>query len=243
MHFGFFFYRQTAISSILCHYRTYLSLSGDTPSMATTPAALAATRSRWTSKHTLWLLLAAAALFVFITNEVFIAIDYPLYHHYRTALIADRYLLLPHALFGTIALLSGPLQFSARVRQRYLAFHRILGRVYVVSVLLAAALAITISSGRALFPGTCVQAGAWIICTVAAFLTARNRNIAQHRQWMVRSYAVTFTFITLRILSIWPRYWNLSDATNVIIIISTTFGSILLCDIGLNWREITRRRV
>jgi uncharacterized membrane protein len=209
--------------------------------MAATPATLPARRSSWTTKHTLWLLLGLAALFVFITNEVFLVADYPLFHAYRLELFADRYLLFPHALFGTLALLSGPLQFSTRLRHRYLPFHRILGRVYVVSVLLAATIAMMMSAGRPLFPGTCVQASAWIVCTVAAFLTARNRHIAQHRQWMVRSYAVTFTFISLRILSIWPRYWNLSAAANVTIIIATTFVSILLCDLGLNWRELTHR--
>jgi uncharacterized membrane protein len=214
--------------------------------MAAAPASSLSTprpASPWTTKHTLWLLLGLAALFVFITNEVFLVTDYPMYHQYRVKLIADRYLLFPHALCGTLALLSGPLQFSTRLRQRYLPFHRVLGRVYVVSVLGAAVMAITISAGNPLMSGTTVQASAWIICTLAAFLTARNRHIAQHRQWMVRSYAVTFSFITLRILNIWPPYWNLSDATNVVVIISTTFGSVLLADLGLNWRELTHRRL
>ncbi len=214
--------------------------------MAAAPASSLSTprpASPWTTKHTLWLLLGLAALFVFITNEVFLVTDYPMYHQYRVKLIADRYLLFPHALCGTLALLSGPLQFSTRLRQRYLPFHRVLGRVYVVSVLGAAVMAITISAGNPLMSGTTVQASAWIVCTLAAFLTARNRHIAQHRQWMVRSYAVTFSFITLRILNIWPPYWNLSDATNVVVIISTTFGSVLLADLGLNWRELTHRRL
>jgi uncharacterized membrane protein len=213
--------------------------------MATAPASsLSSPRPslRWTPKHTLWLVLGLAALFVFITNEVFLIADYPMYHQYRVRLIADRYLLFPHALCGTLALLSGPLQFSTRLRQRYLPFHRILGRVYVVSVFSAAVMALIIGANQPLFPGTCVQAGAWILCTLAAFLTARNRHIAQHRQWMVRSYAVTFTFIALRILSIWPRYWNLPDATNVVVIIGTTFASVLLADLGLNWSEIAHRR-
>ena len=197
---------------------------------------------RWLTKHTLWLLLGLVAFFVFITNEVFLIADYPLYHEYRVQLIADRCLLFPHALFGTVALLSGPLQFSTRLRRRYVSFHRLLGRLYVLCVVSAAVLAIIISAGRPLFAGTIVQASAWIICTLAAFLTARNRQIAQHRQWMVRSYAVTFTFITLRILSIWPVYYNLSDTTDVVLIISTTFGSVLLADLGLNWRELAHRR-
>jgi len=213
--------------------------------MAATPdTALSSARpsSRWLTKHTLWLMLGLVAFFVFITNEVFLIADYPLYHEYRVQLIADRCLLFPHALFGTFALLSGPLQFSTRLRRRYVSFHRILGRLYVLCVVSAAVLAIIISAGRPLFAGTIVQASAWIICTLAAFLTARNRQIAQHRQWMVRSYAVTFTFITLRILSIWPVYYNLSDTTDVVLIISTTFGSVLLADLGLNWRELAHRR-
>ena len=213
--------------------------------MAATPVTAVSSAppcSRWMTKYTLWLLLGLAAFFVFITNEVFLIADYPLYHQYRVHLIADRYLIFPHALFGTLALLSGPVQFSTRLRRRYLSFHRILGRLYVLSVVSAAVLAMIISAGHPLFAGTVVQASAWIICTLAAFLTARNRHIAQHRQWMVRSYAVTFTFITLRILSIWPVYWNLPDATNVVIIISTTFGSVLLADLGLNWRELGHLR-
>ena len=213
--------------------------------MAATPVTAVSSAppsSRWMTKYTLWLLLGLAAFFVFITNEVLLIADYPLYHQYRVHLIADRYLIFPHALFGTLALLSGPVQFSTRLRRRYLSFHRILGRLYVLSVVSAAVLAMIISAGHPLFAGTVVQASAWIICTLAAFLTARNRHIAQHRQWMVRSYAVTFTFITLRILSIWPVYWNLPDATNVVIIISTTFGSVLLADLGLNWRELGHLR-
>jgi uncharacterized membrane protein len=212
--------------------------------VASTSAHPTPTRSttRWSSRHTLWLILALAALFVFITSEVLLIADYPMYHGYRLQLIADRHLFIPHAILGTLALLSGPPQFSTRLRQRWRAFHRILGRVYVASVLLAAVLALTISAGHPLFPATCVQAGAWIICTVAAFLTARNRQIAQHRQWMVRSYAVTFTFITTRLLNLWPRYWHLSNAADVVLIITVTFGSILLCDLGMNWRELTTRR-
>ncbi len=34
-----------------------------------------------------------------------------------------------------------------------------------------------------------MQAAAWIVCTTAAFITARNRQIVRHRQWMARSNA------------------------------------------------------
>src|SRR6202167_6281712 len=89
-------------------------------------------RSR--SKTVLWIFLGLTSLFVFITSEVLLATDYPMYHAYRLQVIADRHLLIPHTLSGTIALLAGPIQFSTRFRQRHLQFHRVLGRIYVVCV-------------------------------------------------------------------------------------------------------------
>lgn len=208
----------------------------------TLPAATRQLPKRSAAKTWLWVLLGAAVVFVFISNEVLLIVDYRLYHGYRMQLIADHRLFIPHAVFGTVALLSGPVQFSARLRQRHLQLHRVVGRVYVASVFFAAVIAITISWNRALMVATTAQAGAWIVCTAAALITARNRQIAQHRQWMVRSYAVTFTFISLRLLSVWPRYWNLSDAAGVLNIILVTFGSVLLADLGLSWRELTTKR-
>ena len=199
-------------------------------------------RSRF--KTVLWVCLGLTALFVFITSEVFLLTDYSMYHAYRLQVIADRGLLIPHVLFGSLALLSGPIQFSSRLRQRHLNFHRILGRVYVVSVFLSAPTGIILSIGRPGFPGTSMQAFAWIVCTTAAFVTARNRQIPQHRQWMARSYAVTFTFVSSRVLNLWPRYWShLGDSFSAIGVIAFTLVSLLAVDLGLNWRELTNRRV
>ena len=191
----------------------------------------------------LWSLLGLTALFVLITSEVFLLTDYPMYHAYRLQVIADRGLLIPHVLFGSLALLSGPIQFSSRLRQRHLKLHRVLGRIYVVSVFLSAPTGVLLSMGRPGFPGTFMQAFAWIVCTAAALVTARNRQIAQHRQWMVRSYAVTFTFVSSRVLNLWPRYWShLGDSFSAIGVIAFTLVSLLVVDLGLNWRELTTRR-
>ena len=194
------------------------------------------------AKALLWIGLLGAALWVFFSNEVALLFDYPLYHSYRLTMIQDRWLLIPHALLGTVAFILGPIQFSSRLRQRNLGLHRILGRLYVVAVYLAAMMAMAISWHREIFPGTCVQACTWILTTTSAWITAKNGHVAVHRQWVARSYAVTFTFVSLRLLSIWPRYWNLSDAANVEVIIATTLGSVLTADIIFNWREFTTRR-
>lgn len=207
---------------------------------STTLLAPASMRSKF--KTVLWVSLGLTTLFVFITSEVFLIADYPMYHAYRLQVIADRHLLIPHVLCGTIALLAGPLQFSSRFRGRYLKFHRVLGRIYVVSVFMGAFTGVALAAGRPGLPGTSMQAAAWIVCTTAAFITARNRQIVQHRQWMARSYAVTFTFVSSRVLNLWPRYWShLGDSLSAVGVIAFTLASLLLVDLGLNWRQLTTR--
>ena len=82
-------------------------------------------RSRFNT--VLWISVGLTVLFVFITSELLLVADYPMYHAYRLQVIADRQLLIPHTLSGVIALLAGPAQFWSRFRQRHLKFHRVLG--------------------------------------------------------------------------------------------------------------------
>ena len=208
-----------------------------------TSTLLAPSSDRIRLKTVVWTLLGLTAFFVFITSEVLLVTDYPMYHAYRLQVIADRALLIPHTLCGVLALVAGPVQFSSRVRQRHLKFHRVLGRVYVVSVFIGAFTGIALAAGRPGLPGTSMQAAAWIVCTTAAFITARNRYLVQHRQWMIRSYAVTFTFVSSRVLNLWPRYWShLGDSFAAVGVIAFTLASLLIVEVGLNWRELTTRR-
>jgi uncharacterized membrane protein len=206
--------------------------------------AAAAPASRWTAKQTLWLVLGLLGISVLFSTE------YPIlhetagpYHDYFLKMQTVRFLLIPHALCGIIATFIGPLQFSSRFRRKHLPLHRILGRVYVIAIFIAAPLAILISRHDVLMPATITQASVWMLCTLMAFLTARNRHIAQHRQWMVRSYAVTFTFVSLRILNFLPAYLNMTDVHFIVTIIVVTFASaFVIPDIAFHWRELTTRR-
>jgi uncharacterized membrane protein len=196
--------------------------------------------SRMKPKNVLWIALGLTALFVLITSEILLIADYSMYHAYRLQVIADRHLLIPHTLSGTIALLTGPLQFSSRFRRRHLALHRSLGRLYVISVFIGAATGVLLARGRPGLPGTSMQAAAWIVCTAVAVIAIRKGQIRPHREWMARSYAVTFTFVSSRVLNLWPRYWShLGDSLAAVGVIAFTLASLLVVDIALNWRELT----
>jgi uncharacterized membrane protein len=195
-------------------------------------------------KRALWIMMAAMTLSVIFYSEV------PLLRQRteRAYLGTIQWLIIPHILGGITAILSGPLQFSSRLRRRNPKFHRVLGRVYVLSVFAAAPLAVVLSNHRhdprAIYfvAANIVQAGTWFLVTVAAFLTARNRHFQQHREWMVRSYAVTFTFVGTRVLQPVPAWNHHSEAGFAMEIIVITFMAILIPDIAFHWRELTARR-
>ena len=209
-----------------------------TPSILPAPTAA---RSRF--KTVLWIGLGFTTLFVFITSEVLLVADYSMYHAYRQQVISDRHLLIPHTLAGIFALLIGPINFSSRIRQHHLQLHRVLGRIYVISVFIGAATGVALAAGRPGLPGTSIQAVAWIVCTAAALITARNRQIVQHRQWMIRSYAVTFTFVSSRVLNLWPAYWShLGDVLSAVGVIAFTLFSLLIVEIAFSWHALTTRR-
>ena len=111
--------------------------------------------------------------------------------------------LFPHVVCGLVAVVIGPLQFWPRIRSNYLTFHRLAGRVYVAVVLVGVVaswgVAARITGAPAYAAGLACLGGAWATTTLMAFVSIRRGNVAQHRQWMVRSYVVTFAFVTFRL--------------------------------------------
>lgn len=108
-----------------------------------------------------------------------------------------------HVAFGGLALLTGWSQFSERLRSRYLQTHRSVGKLYVLSVLLSSvsgfALAMFATGGLISVLGFTGLATAWFFSNVKAYTSIRNRQIAQHQNWMIRNYALTFAAVTLRL--------------------------------------------
>jgi uncharacterized membrane protein len=123
-----------------------------------------------------------------------------------------RYGLLLHISGGMVALLIGPWQFSQRLRQRNLRLHRILGHAYLISILLGSVggiyLAFTTTFGRAWGLALLALATAWLTTSGMAFYMIKHRQVQLHREWMVRSYIVTFGFVSFRALEQYgPTHW------------------------------------
>jgi uncharacterized membrane protein len=116
--------------------------------------------------------------------------------------------LFPHVAGGLLAIVIGPLQFWPRMRRDYLPFHRIAGRVYVVAVLLGSAVAFRLAAisedtWGSYSLGLTGLGVAWVATTAMALVAIRRKNLLQHKQWMTRSYVVTFAFVTFRLFDQW----------------------------------------
>jgi len=108
-----------------------------------------------------------------------------------------------HVLGAATALLIGPFQFIARFRPRRSGLHRLVGRIYVMACLLGAVAGFPLALGSTAGPVAAAGFGTLSICWFAAtwlgFRYAVARRFEDHRLWMLRSWAMTFAAVTLRL--------------------------------------------
>jgi hypothetical protein len=112
--------------------------------------------------------------------------------------------LLVHVGMGMVALLSGPVQLWLGFRDLYPRVHKNLGFVYIAAVIVGSVaayyLAFHTSGGMVFGAGLAGLATAWLATTGLAFLAITRHLYDQHKEWMIRSYVVTFAFVTFRAL-------------------------------------------
>lgn len=151
------------------------------------------------------LLVAMAVLCVVVAAyAVMLLVSAPL----RPPLMQQRFAEHPvstplHLAVGALVIVLAPLQLSARLRRRFIALHRWAGRAYasgvVASGLAGLALASVSQGGTPAHLGFGALSVAWIFSTVLGVHRIRTGDLSSHRRWMLRSFALTFAAVTLRI--------------------------------------------
>jgi len=114
-----------------------------------------------------------------------------------------RSALVVHGAVGALALVLGPFQFIERFRRMHPHWHRTSGRVYLGCILVSGVtglwLAFHTPGGLPATSGFFVLAVLWLLTGTLALRAVLKRDFATHRAWMMRSYALTFGAVTLRI--------------------------------------------
>jgi len=141
-------------------------------------------------------LLAASGFFIFNSAHLFSAAPAALGKYQPV-----KWLLWLHIGFGAVTLLTGPFLLWNGFRNRYLRLHRQLGLAYVAAVATSGLCAVALSAttayqvNRPYAFSLHVWVAVWLLSTGFAFFAIKQGKIQLHREWMVRSYLVTFAFV------------------------------------------------
>jgi hypothetical protein len=121
---------------------------------------------------------------------------------------AARWALLVHTTLGGVALALAMLQFSARIRARWIGFHRWLGRTYFVLMTISMVTAIIYLTGVMpirFIGGAGFQMQLWLLAIGTlgsgfyALWAIRRRDVLTHRAWMTMNISFMLTAPLLRV--------------------------------------------
>ncbi len=190
----------------------------------------------------LWSFIILLSVYFFLDNVI------AYFYGYRSrmfgnTLFHNQFWVVMHMLGGSMALLLGPTQFWAFIRNRFLSFHRLAGKIYMTGIAL-----IGISAGRLSLISTCVP------CRISLFLLAvfavlstwfawraiKTRNTKTHRQMMVRSYVCVIAFVAVRVDDVFPLNFLFGEITDptfrrVVNEYFFSFVPLIIAEIIMTW--------
>ena len=111
-----------------------------------------------------------------------------------------------HIATGSMVLITGVFQLSKGIRARYPKWHRSAGKCYILVLLIFTApsglvMSLYANGGFAASMGFACLAVLWWFFTWKGFHHATQQRWNVHREFMLRSYALTFSAVTLRLYS------------------------------------------
>ena len=210
-------------------------------------ASVARPRMSWLRpKYLVFAFVGVMLAYVLHHNEIFLIHpqdpEWPHIHPFR-------WYLLFHGLAGACALLLAPMQFSDRLRSRFPLFHRVVGRIYVGGVLIAAPMGFYIQhfEERMGAPSTfsfaaATQAISWIVTTLIALAFILQGKVEPHRRWMTRSFAVALVFLEVRVVSGVAHLDDAGFQVTEAIVWGCNVFAWMAADIALQIQELLRSR-
>lgn len=155
-----------------------------------------------------WLLMAIMAVYLAAITFVYYSFRSDIYFLLEKQDIVNdplwRTAFYLHITGGILCLSTGIFQFSEKLRKKKIQLHRLLGKIYMVGVLLLGApaglyMAFWAEGGWFARIGFSTLSILWFLSTWKGLKAIMKRKIQQHLIWMKRSYALTFAAVTLRL--------------------------------------------
>ena len=138
----------------------------------------------------------ASSYFIYEKNSFLDAKELSSYLWYRT-------IFKTHIVSGVVAIVTGAFQFIKSPIKQRISLHKYIGKVYVASIFISSFCGLVAAQfatgGLVSRIGFSVLSILWFYFTYLAYKQARAGNIPAHKIWMYRSYALTFSSLTLRL--------------------------------------------
>jgi hypothetical protein len=160
--------------------------------------------------------------------------------------------IIGHAIGGTFMIWAGAgalfIGWTGRLRR----LHKWFGYAYLGGGSLGATIALWLSTHLAHPPlsvgvATGTLAAFWLLFAGMALRAALNRRFDSHREWVIRSYVLTWTFVGCRIAQEVPLFGALKEEGVTAGIWLYWVAPILICEVGMQWtrggRDEPRRGV
>lgn len=164
---------------------------------------------RVTFKYSVWSITTILALYLGYVTAQYLSFNTQLnFLNIKRALIANNFWLYTfylHVISGLLIIVLGPFLFLKAIRKKKIGLHRIMGKIYVYAILGIAAptgliMAFYAEGGRIASIGFALMSLLWFLTTFIAVRKAINASLVEHEKWMYRSYALTLSAVTLRLL-------------------------------------------
>lgn len=153
-----------------------------------------------------WILLLLMAVLPVLFSLGYLSMDPENFNftEQKAVYTAHITMLMMHIVPAMLAIVMGPFQFLPQLRKgRLLQTHRWLGRVYLLSILIGGISGLYMAQFA--YGGIISRLGFGTLAILSlysgyrAYRHIRNKEIQQHREWMIRNYALTFAGVMLRI--------------------------------------------
>lgn len=157
-----------------------------------------------------WIVVSSLAIAAFAVGPYLVSSlpvlakgDVGLARNYVDRELFIRVALYMHVTAAGLALVFSPLQFARRLRARLPSLHRGVGRVILGAIVLGGSAGIVISTvSEAGLVGTIgfgLLGVFWIGSALSGLRAIRRGEVDHHRRWMIRTFALTYAGVTLRI--------------------------------------------
>lgn len=186
----------------------------------------------------LWTLLIILSIGFYSEN----AIVY-LFGYRNDRFAGNEFWFVAHILGATCSLFLGPVQFWKSIRTKYIRYHRLAGKIYIIGTLIAGVAALRLAlifscvgCRFSLIPLSILL----IFTTSLAWYTIKQKKIIAHKQFMVRSSTCALAFVFVRLYQVVPMdsvFGVIEDAAVKSVVIEWMFSMLplIIVEIFMIW--------